>query len=174
MRRLVYLPMLLFALAACGDSGPPPGAPPGAPMSSAQVRVGFGGLVDTIEIAAIERRPLRAAELVASDGSTTPSGPITVDSSPRSAIGQWAAGNPWKDPVTGDNAMGAMNLRHPQGGAALRAQDQILAMLSNAQIPLADPIAYRRDWANYRIRLSFGTPPSVETQELPAPAPPPR
>src|SRR5262245_16231756 len=139
MRRLVHLPMLLFILAGCGNGDPPPDPPLGVPGSSAQLRVGFGGLVDTIEIAAIERRPLRAAELVAPDGSTTQSGPIAVDPSPRAAIGQWAAGNPWKDPVTGDSAMLAMHLRHPQGGAAIRAQDQILAMFSSAQIVLPDP-----------------------------------
>ena len=71
MRRAVCLPVLLFALVSCGGD---PAPPPGAPASSAQVRVGFGGLVDTIEIAAIERLPLRAAVLVAPDGSATPAG----------------------------------------------------------------------------------------------------
>jgi hypothetical protein len=164
--------VLLFALVSCGGD---PAPPPGPPASSAQIRVGFGGLVDTIEIAAIERLPLRAAVLVAPDGSATPSGPITVDDSPRFATGQWAASNTWKDPVTGDDALSALNLRQPQAGAALRGQEQILAMASNTQIRLPDPVAYRRDWASYRIRLTFGTQPNqLETQELPAPAPPPR
>jgi hypothetical protein len=170
MRRAVYL-AVLFAVAGCGGDAAPISGPP---ASAAQVRVGFGGLVDTIEVAAIERLPLRAAELVAPDGSATPSGPIAVDDRPRSATGQWAASNSWKDSVTGDNALGALSLRQPQGGAALRGQEQILAMASNTQILLPDPVAYRRDWANYRIRLTFGTPPALETQELPAPAPPPR
>ena len=62
-----------------------------------------------------------------------------------------------------------------QQPAALQGQEQLLAMVSNAQISLPDPVAYRRDWANYRIRLTFGTPPgAIETQEIPAPAPPPR
>ena len=39
------------------------------------MRVGFGGLVDTIEVAAIERLPLRAAELMAPDGSAWTWGP---------------------------------------------------------------------------------------------------
>jgi len=172
MSRILYVPLLLLALAGCGGDAAPP---PGPPASAAQVRVGFGGLVDTIEVAAIERLPLRAAELVAPDGSAISSGPITVDSSPRFATGQWAVSNAWKDPVTGDNALAALNLRQPQAGAALQGQEQILAMVSNTQILLSDPVAYRRDWANYRIRLMFGTPPgAIETQELPAPAPPPR
>jgi len=165
--------MLLSVLTIVGcDAGSAP--PPGPPASAAQVRVGFGGPVDTIDIAAVERLPLRAAELVAPDGSTTPSGPIAVDDTPRSATGQWAASNTWKDPVTGDNALGALNLRQPQSGAALRGQERVLAMASNTQILLPDPVVYRRDWANYRIRLTFGIPPTTETQELPAPAPPPR
>ena len=171
MSRILYV-LLLLTVTGCGGGDAPP---PGPPVSSAQVRVGFGGLVDTIEIAAIERLPLRAAVLVAPDGGLTQSGPITVDASPRFATGQWAASNTWKDPVTGDSALAALNLRQPQAGAALQAQERILAMLSNTQILLSDPVAYRRDWANYRIRLTFGTPPgAVETQELPAPAPPPR
>jgi len=172
MSRILYVPLLLLALAGCGGGDAAP--PPGPPASAAQVRVGFGGLVDTIEVAAIERLPLRAAELVAPDGSAISSGPITVDSSPRFATGQWAVSNAWKDPVTGDNALAALNLRQPQAGAALQGQEQILAMVSNTQILLSDPVAYRRDWANYRVRLTFGTPPgAIETQELPAPAPPP-
>ena len=172
MSRILYVPLLLLAVAGCGGDAAPP---PGPPASDAQVRVGFGGLVDTIEVAAIERLPLRAAELVAPDGSAIASGPITVDSSPRFATGQWAVSNAWKDPVTGDNALAALNLRQPQAGAALQGQEQILAMVSNTQILLSDPVAYRRDWANYRVRLTFGTPPgAIETQELPAPAPPPR
>ena len=177
MNGVRYVPLLLFALVGCdGGAAPPPGPPlPGQPSSSAQVRVGFGGLVDTIDVTAIERLPLRAAELVAPDGTATPSGPITVDPSPRFATGQWNTSNSWKDPITGNSALGALTLRHAQAGAALQGQEQLLAMVSDAQISLSDPVAYRRDWANYRVRLTFGTPPgAVETQELPAPAPPPR
>jgi hypothetical protein len=172
MYRELSVLMLTVAIAGC-DGGDAP--PPGPPASTAQVRVGFGGLVDTIDVAAIERLPLRAAELVAPDGTATPSGPITVESSPRFATGQWNASNPWKDSVTGNNALAALTLRQPQAGAALQGQEQLLAMVSDAQISLPDPVAYRREWGNYRIRLTFGTPPGeVETQEIPAPAPPPR
>ena len=48
-------------------------------------------------------------------------------------------------------------------------------MVSRAEIPLPDPVAYRRDWRDWRIRLTFGTPPSdVTTTEIAAPEPPPR
>src|SRR4029079_2107355 len=100
MSRILYLSVLLVARAGCGGDAAPP---PGPPASAAQVRVGFGGLVDTIDIAAVGRLRLGAPELVTPDGTTTPSGPIAVDDTPHSAMGQWAANNTWKDPVTGDN-----------------------------------------------------------------------
>jgi hypothetical protein len=46
--------------------------------------------------------------------------------------------------------------------------------VSTADIPLPDPVAYRRDWRKYRIRLTFGTlPGEIETHEIAAPEPPP-
>ena len=45
-------------------------------------------------------------------------------------------------------------------------------MISTASLPLPDPVDYRREWRNYRIRLDFGIPPDdTETRELPAPEP---
>ena len=61
-----------------------------------------------------------------------------------------------------------------EAGAALRGRQQLLATVSTAEIALSDPVAYRRDWRRYRIRLTFGTPPSkIETREIAAPEPPP-
>ena len=61
-----------------------------------------------------------------------------------------------------------------QAGAALQGQQQLLATVSTAEIALPDPVAYRRDWRKYRIRLTFGTPPAeVETREIAAPESPP-
>ena len=57
--------------------------------------------------------------------------------------------------------------------AALYGQVQLQAMVSQADIALPDPVAYKRDWVNYRVRLSFGTPPGeIETREVAAPEPP--
>ena len=178
MRRLLPALLPLLLAAAC-DGGPlsssgPPDAPPAL---AAQVRVGFParGLVDTIEIRSIDRLPLRAADLVAPDGTVTAAGYLNVEASPGIASGQWAGANAWSDAVTGNDALAALTLRHAEGGAALRGRQQLLATASVAEITLPDPVAYRRDWQHYRIRLSFGTPPGeVETRESPAPAPPPR
>ena len=44
----------------------------------------------------------------------------------------------------------------PNGAdATYRSETQVLMMVSTADIPLPDPVVYRRDWANYRIRLGF-------------------
>ena len=179
------LPGLLIA--GCDGAGAPPqgqtaSGPPaagflsaGPPAPSAQLRVRFGGLVDTIEVGAIERLPLREAALIAPDGAATPARYVSVDPMPRIATGQLAVSRRWNDPVSQDNALAALALTNPQAGAALRSSQQLLAMVSRAEIPLPDPVAYRRDWQNYRIRLAFGTPPGeAETIEIAAPAPPAR
>ncbi|MGD9614121.1 MAG: hypothetical protein AB7H90_07640 [Alphaproteobacteria bacterium] len=149
--------------------------PPGPATPRAQLRVGFGGLVDTIEVSAIERLPLREAALIAPDGTVVPASYVNVAANPRLATGQWSLSHRWDDPATPDNALAALALPNAQAGAALRSRQQLLAMVSRADIPLPDPVAYRRDWRDWRIRLTFGTPPGeVVTTEIPAPEPPPR
>src|SRR5437870_8045164 len=66
MRGVVSLLLAAILLAACADSGLPP--------VTDQIRARFppGGVVDVIEVDAIDRLPLRKAELVAPDGQTTP------------------------------------------------------------------------------------------------------
>lgn len=173
MRRVLPFLLPLVLLAACEDGG---GPPPGPPGPSAQLRAGFPshGIADTIEVAAIERLPLRAAELVAPDGTVTAANYIDVAASPRFATGQWTAGDPWQNALSGNNAIAGLATQNAQAGAALQSQEQLLATVSTADIALPDPVAYRRDWAHYRIRLTFGTPPGdIETREIPAPEPPP-
>jgi len=171
MRRLIRALLPLFLVAACDGGGAPPPA-----VTAVAVQAGFprGGLADTITVSAVDRLPLRVAELVAPDGTATPANWIDVNNSPRVATGQWVAGNPWETAVTGATAAAALTTQNAQLGAALQGQVQLLATVSTAEIPLPDPVAYRRDWANYRIRLTFGTPPrDVETRQIAAPEPPP-
>jgi hypothetical protein len=180
--------------AACGAGGVPPAPPAAAPAAvpappglqplplppgptapRAQLRAGFGGLVDTIEIDVLDRLPLRAAVLVAPDGTAAPASYINIADNPRLATGQWSLSHRWEDPVGAANALGAPALAGPRAEAALHARQQLLAVRSVAEIPLPDPVAYRRDWRDWRIRLTFGTPPGdVATLEIPAPEPPPR
>lgn len=175
MRRFgkLLLPLLLPFVGGCDTGAPLPAGPVQAPV--AQVRAGFPprGIADTIVVDAVERLPLRAAELVGPDGTTMPASYVNVAANPATESGQWAAGNPWRNAVSGGAPVPSTLI--PQAGAALQSQERLLANVSTADIPLPDPVAYRRDWAHYRIRLIFGTPPGeVETREIPAPEPPPQ
>ena len=171
MRRLFPALLPLFLVAACDAGGN--AAPP--PVTAAAVQAGFprGGLADTITVSAVERLPLRIAELVAPDGAATPANWIDVNNSPRVATGQRVAGNPWETAVTGSTAAAALTTQDAQLGATLQGQVQLLGTISTAEIALPDPVAYRRDWTSYHIRLTFGTPPGdVATSEIAAPEPP--
>ena len=173
MRPMLPLLLLLVLIAGCEGGGAPPTGPLGP---TEELRAGFqkGGLADTIAIDATQRLPLRAATLVAPDGTTTPAVSIDVIDSPRFATGQWAAGDPWRSGLAGASPTEALIMQHAEAGAALQGQQQLLATVSTAEIALPDPVAYRRDWRKYRIRLSFGAPPgTVETREIPAPEPSP-
>jgi hypothetical protein len=148
--------------------------PPGPATPTAHLRVGFGGLVDTIEVSAIEQSPLREAALIAPDGTMVLANDITVSANPRIATGQWSLANRWDEPASADNALAALTLPNVQAGAALRSDQQLLAMVSRADLPLPDPVAYRRDWRDWRVRLTFGTPPGeLQTMVIAAPEPPP-
>lgn len=181
MRRVLLLlvpSLALLLLAGCvGGDVPPPQPPLALPGETAELRASFPprGLVDTIEIDAIERLPLRVAVLVAPDGTTTPANYINVEANPRLATGQWSVSHAWQDAVSsGNSAIAAATRTNVQAGAALHGEEQLLATASTADIALPDPVAYHRDWRRYRIRLIFGTPPEeVETREIAAPAPPP-
>jgi hypothetical protein len=162
--------MMLTVVTACGaETGLPP-----LPTDQATARFPPGGVVDVIEVDAVNRLPLRTAELIAPDGESTPASYLHVNPSPDVtfyqrflsfyegnyfAVGPLAAGEP--DPVALTSA--------PQGRA------QLLEMVSTASIPLPDEIAYRREWRSYRIFLSFGDlAGEVERRVLPAPEPPPQ
>ena len=84
------------------------------------------------------------------------------------------ASNRWDEAAGSDNALAALALPNAQAGAALYSNQQLLAMVSRADIPLPDPVAYRRDWRDWRVRLAFGTPPGeLQTFVIAAPEPPP-
>ncbi len=159
----ILLPAVL--LAACGGA-----APPTAPTPDVSARFPRGGLTDVIEVRALDRLPLRMAELIAPDGTATPAGAIDVNPSPRVVGGQYVVDNPFASQVGAAGAFSALSITHTEGGAALRAREQVLAVQSAASIALPDPVAYRRDWPRYRIRLGFG--PAPEIREIAAPEPP--
>ncbi len=156
--------VLLFAattLIACGDNGLPP-------VATDQVRARFppGGVVDVIEVDAVDRLPLRKAELIAPDGRATAASYLNVVPSPSGTFAPEFASSPGYGLGSGDIRAGVA-----LGGAQQRVA--LLAMVSTASILLPDPVEYRRDWRGYRIRLDFGDPPgAVDTREITAPEPP--
>lgn len=163
--------LMTALLAACG---PETGL---SPLPTDQVRVRFppGGVVDIIEVDAVDRLPLRTAELVAPDGDATPAFYLHVNPSPSVSYYQRFPSGPY-----GDNAFGigdlAAGVPFPADLAgAPQGNSQLLAMYSTASIRLPDEVAYRRDWPGYRIFLSFGDlADEAARRVLPAPEPPPQ
>lgn len=164
------LSLVLFAACSDADSGL-------APLPNDQIRVRFppGGVVAAIEVDAVDRLPLRSAELIAPDGEATSASYLHVDPAPSLTFDQWFVGG---SPYIG-NAIGigtiASNVPFPADlSGAPQARAQLLTMVSTASIQLPDEVAYRRDWRSYRIFLSFGdVAGEVERRVLPAPEPPP-
>jgi hypothetical protein len=163
--------LLTALLTACGgESGL-------SPLPTDQVRARFppGGVVDVIEVDAVDRLPLRTAELVAPDGQATPAFYLHVNPSPTVTFYQRFADSPYGDTTfgTGDLAAGVPFPADLAG--APQGSEKLLAMVSTASIRLPDEVEYRRDWRSYRIFLSFGDlPGEVERRVLPAPEPPPQ
>jgi len=165
--RLAGSILTLVFLAGCNvENGLPP-------VATDQVRARFppGGVVNSIEVDAVNRLPLRTAELVAPDGEVTPANYLHVNPSPGVTFYQRQIDDPYEGGISGIHnftPVPAIVTGSPQGDARL------LAMVSTASIPVPDEIAYLRDWRSYRIFLSFGdVAGEVERLVLPAPEPPP-
>ena len=167
MRAAASLLTLVLVSACASESGLPP-------LPTDQVRARFppGGVVNSIEIDAIDRLPLRTAELVSPDGQATPASYLHVNPSPSVAFSQRQIDTPYEGTIFGIDKFvpaAAVVTGAPQGNAAL------LELVSTASIPLPDEIEYRRDWRSYRIFLSFGDlAGEIERRVLPAPEPPPK
>jgi len=166
MRRLLLiLPSLLF-LAACVDA-PPPTALPGP-----HVTIGFppGSVVNVIKIEVVDNLPLRAAELVAPDGTVTPAGWLDVHRDIQENNGQYAVDSVWHNASFADTGL---VLPNTNSSATYLSHDVLLLMTADAEITLPDPVIYRRNWQNYKIRLTFGAPSGgPDIREVAAPQPP--
>jgi hypothetical protein len=161
--------LIVILLAACVGDGQ-------APLAGDQihVRLPAGGVVDVVEIDAVNRLPLRKAELIAADGQATPATYLNVNPSPSVTSYQGLSNGPYAGDTFGVGNIAAGVPSFATTGGAPQQRATFLAMVSTASIPLPDPVEYRRDWRSYRVRLSFGDPPGeVETREVDAPEPPP-
>jgi hypothetical protein len=171
MRRLLLLTPCLILLAGCdavGTGGP-------TPLPTPHITIGIPprSSVNVIKIEVLDNLPLRAAELVAPDGAVVPASYLSVDRKVEANGGQTAVASPWRtDAALGDSAP-TIIASGRLDSALFVAHDELLLMASDADITLPDPIAYRRDWQKYRVRLTFGAPGGPDIRELPAPEPPP-
>ena len=168
-RRRRVLSILSFVLlAACDEGGL-------APVPSDQIRAWFspGGVVDVIEVDTVNHLPLRSAELIAPDEQITQASYLAVNPSPSATSYLATPTSPYAATAIGVGNLSA-GLTSSVNTGAPQQQVTIQTVISTASLPLPDPVDYRRDWRNYRIRLDFGIPPGeTETRELPAPEPPP-
>lgn len=166
MRRLLLiLPSLLY-LASCA------GGPPPTPLPGPHVTIGFppGSVVNVIKIEVVDNQPLRAAALVTPDGKVIPASWLDVQRNAQDTSGQYAADSVWHNVPFGDTGPTLPNVN---SGATYLSRDTLLLMTATAEIPLPDPVLYRRDWQHYKIRLTFGGASAPDIRELAAPAPPP-
>ena len=167
MRRLPMTLFLALALAGCNDAPPPAGPPlPG-------VRVSFppGGVANVIHVEAVDALPLRGADLVAPDGTLTASNYVDADPNPWAATGRSTVNDPYRSSMLGNS--GNNPLPNAPLSPMVNAQSRLLLTVSRADITLPDPVAYRRNWQNYRIRLSFAPGAGqIEARDIPAPRPP--
>jgi hypothetical protein len=166
MRRLLIILPTAVVLAACTD------APPSGPQQGVKASFPPGAVVNVIRVDALDSLPLRGADLVAPDGVLTPAGFLDVDPAPRTIAGRNTGNDPWRSSMLGNN--GIPQLPNAPFAAPLNAQDRLLLMVSTAEITLPDPVAYRRNWQNYHIRVSFGAGDNqTDVRDIAAPEPPP-
>jgi hypothetical protein len=165
--RIAATGLTLLALAACSGAGPPSALP----TDQARAYFPAGGVVNQIEVEAVDRLALRGAELVAPDGHTTAATSVNANPAPTETISQQLPTGP-NSGAFAVGSIGSNALSPGIVGAAPQSQSRLLATVSTASIAVPDPVAYRRQWQQYRIRLNFGQPPGeIETREIPAPPP---
>ena len=167
-RRSVLSILWFILLAACGDSGL-------APVPSDQIRASFppGGVVDVIEVDTVNHLPLRSAALIAPDGQVTEASYLAVNPSPSATSYLALPTSPYAAIATGVGNL-TTGLTPTVSTGSPQQQVTLQTVVSTASLPLPDPVDYRREWRDYRIRLDFGIPPGeTETREVAAPEPPP-
>lgn len=164
MRRFLLLLPSLLLLSACGGGGLTP-----LPGPHAAASFPAGGVANVIVVDTLDNLPLRAAELVAPDGTVTPSTPPDVARKIQANGGEYALASP----LRAYESVGPTMMATLPDPAFYVSHSELLLMNSTADITVPDLVAYRRDWGRYRIRLTFGAPGGPEIREIAAPAPPP-
>jgi hypothetical protein len=156
-------------LAGCSEYRATAPAPPG-PAGPATARSAPND-VNLIQVTVTDRLPARVVELVAPDGSVQPAQSIEAA---RATAGASGRGIGQVGPAVGTGLGGGsfgLGIGAPLGQPTETASGGDL--VSNAFIPLPDPLQYRLTWPSWRIRGRLGDPPGeTRSFELPAPQPP--
>lgn len=169
MRRYWMILPCLLALAACTANAPPPEGPP---QPSVQASFPSGAVTNVIHVDALDRLPLRTAELIAPDGTATLATSVDAEANPETLAGESAFKDPWR--ASNLEANGFNPAPAATTDPTVNSRHQLLLTVSRAQISPPDPVAYARDWQGYKIRLGFAGPGNqLEMRDIPAPEPPP-
>lgn len=131
MRRLPLILPSLFYLAGCA------GGPPPTPLPGPHVTIGFppGSVVNVIKIETVDNQPLRAAELVAPDGTVTPAGWLDVHRATQSTSGQYTVDSAWHNASFADTSS---VLPGTNSDAVYLNHSELLLMTTDAEITLPD------------------------------------
>ena len=160
--------LLALLLAGCGEGGLPP-----LPVMHVDASFPKGGLANVIVVDAVDRLALTGAVLVAPDGRRTAASDIDVAAQPSTGSQRLLGSASFGGEVFGTPTAPGIGSPRFLGGAP-QASGRLLAVVSTASVPVADPVGYARDWPGYKLRLTFGRPPgATEEREIAAPAPPP-
>ncbi|HWK45573.1 MAG TPA: hypothetical protein VNT30_12690 [Stellaceae bacterium] len=171
LSRVVLFAFAAIGLAGCAEIGFGTGVAPVDPNAAPgfnQVVARFvsGQDVDVIEVRSLDPAPMRAADLVAADGTRMPAESIDVEASPTRTT-------PF-DPTgiggipTFNSAIGMQPIApgQPQRVTTLVGQNA-----SAALIRPDDPASYRRSWRTAHLEIRLGDGASARIVTLPAPAP---
>jgi hypothetical protein len=172
--RLAPLFLAAALLAGCSEYRATAPAPPG-PAGPATARFAPDD-VNLIQVTVTDRLPARIVELVAPDGGVQPARSIEAA---RATAGLSGRGGGQTGPAIGTGLGGfggnssgfGLGIGAPLGQPTETASGSDI--VSNAFIPLPDPLQYRLTWRSWRIRVRLGDPPGeTRSFELPAPQPP--
>src|SRR5690242_226246 len=115
MRTAAFMLTLAFVAACAPETGLPP-----LPADQVSARFPPGGVVNSIEVDAIDRLPLRTAELVAPDGQATSASYLHVNPSPSVMFYQRRIDTPYEGNLFGIGSVAPVPRvvsGAPQGGA---------------------------------------------------------
>src|SRR5271169_7250905 len=94
--------VIVLLLAACGNAGGP-----SVPTDPVRASFPAGGIVNVIAVDAVDRLPLRQAELIAPDGHATAASSVTANPAPTQSFSQQFPTGPYSSTAFGVSSIGS-------------------------------------------------------------------